>query len=181
MSNSASKSAASGGCQAPENSSSPDFRYEAKPSDVEAIRTLVASTDFFSAAEVDIAVELVQERLAKGDASEYFFVFTDDPDGRPTGYTCYGPIAGTVGSYDLYWIAVAPTAQGQGLGQRLLVETERLIAEQSGRHIYVETSSRAQYDPTRRFYERAGYDHAATLPDFYAPGDGKVFYVKRLA
>jgi hypothetical protein len=45
----------------------------------------------------------------------------------------------------------------------------------------VETSTRAQYEPTRTFYERCGYEIAAELPDFYAPGDGKAIFVRVLA
>ena len=33
------------------------------------------------------------------------------------GYACYGPIACTVASYDLYWIAVDPQFQRHGIGQ----------------------------------------------------------------
>ena len=43
------------------------------------------------------------------------------------GYACYGPIAVTIGSYDLYWIAVDQSCQGKGLGKVLLAEAERLI------------------------------------------------------
>jgi hypothetical protein len=34
--------------------------------------------------------------------------------------------------------------------------------------------------PTHRFYERCGYRQAAFLEDFYAPGDGKVIFVRSL-
>ena len=46
--------------------------------------------------------------------------------------------------------------------------------------LYVETSSRPQYEPTRAFYGRLGYHVAAELPDFYGPGDGQVIFAKRL-
>jgi hypothetical protein len=46
--------------------------------------------------------------------------------------------------------------------------------------VYVETSSRDQYEPTRRFYLKCGYRVDAVLEDFYAPGDGKVIFVKAL-
>lgn len=148
--------------------------------DLDAVRRIVDATGFFRAAEVDIAVELVEERLAKGEASGYEFVFADDPRGRTVGYACYGPIACTIGSFDLYWIAVEPAAQRCGLGRILLAETERKIRRQAGRRIYIETSGRPQYEPTRAFYRRCGYREDAVLTDFYAPGDDKVVYVKVL-
>jgi hypothetical protein len=46
--------------------------------------------------------------------------------------------------------------------------------------MYVETSSRPQYGPTRTFYRRLGYRSAAELPDFYGPGDGQVIFAKQL-
>ena len=69
-----------------------------------------------NAVELACAVELADERMEEGPASGYHFVFAE-LDGRVVGYACYGPIALTIGSYDLYWIAVDKSVQGQGLGQ----------------------------------------------------------------
>ena len=105
---------------------------------------------------------------------------TGDAMAHVAGYACFGPIACTTASYDLFWIAVHPDFQGRGLGRRLLSQAERLIREAGGRRIYVETSQRAQYDSTRAFYESTGYRLESVLPDFYAPGDGKAVYCKVL-
>jgi D-alanine-D-alanine ligase len=155
------------------------FRREVTESDCQQVRELVDSTGFFHPPEVDVAVELVQERLAKGPASGYFFVFAEQ-EGRTLGYACYGPIAVASGSYDLYWIAVDKSCQGQGLGRALLDQSEDLIRQEGGRQIYIETSNRPVYAPTRAFYLRCGYRQEAVLQDFYAPGDDKVIYVKVL-
>lgn len=156
------------------------LRDEVQPSDEAKVRALVSATGFFSAEECDIAAELVRERLQAGDASGYRFVLLDDDDGL-AGYACYGPIPGTDTSYDLYWIAVRPSKHRQGMGRRLLRLSERCIARDGGTRIYVDTSSREQYAPTRAFYEGCGYHVAAHLADFYRPGDGKVIYCKVLA
>jgi GNAT superfamily N-acetyltransferase len=157
----------------------PTFRHELTPADPEIIRTLVRSTGVFSPVEVDCAVELAQERLAKGRESGYHFVFAEQ-DGAVRGYACYGPIALTLGSYDLYWIAVDRSTQGQGLGRIILEEVERLVGEEGGRRIYIETSTRPPYAPTRAFYLRCGYRLEVVLEDFYATGDGKAIYVKAI-
>jgi ribosomal protein S18 acetylase RimI-like enzyme len=47
--------------------------------------------------------------------------------------------------------------------------------------IYADTSSSDRYAPTRGFYQRMGFVEQARLADFYAPGDGKIIYVKPLA
>ena len=147
--------------------------------DTDAVRALVGSTGFFSAAEVDIAAELVEEALSKREAGGYRFLLLELQEAL-VAYTCYGEIPGTAGSYDLYWIVVAPGYQGRGLGRWLLAETEARIDKLGGRLLYAETSSRPQYAGTRRFYTSRGFREAARLPDFYAPGDGKVIYAKSL-
>ena len=155
------------------------FRYAPQPSDRDTIRQLTDSTGVFSPVEIDIAVELVDERLAKGPPSGYEFVFAAG-DGRVLGYTCYGPIALTAASYDLFWIAVDKACHGRGIGRKLLAESERLIHRAGGRRVYIETSGRAIYEPTRAFYLRCNYTLEAVLKDFYAPGDDKTIFVKAL-
>jgi hypothetical protein len=46
--------------------------------------------------------------------------------------------------------------------------------------MYIDTSGREQYAPTRAFYERMGYHQAACLADFYAPGDARVIFARLL-
>jgi hypothetical protein len=57
---------------------------------------------------------------------------------------------------------------------------DRVIA-QGGERLYIDTSGREKYAPTRAFYERNGFSCEARLTDFYAPGDDRVIYVKMLA
>ncbi len=155
------------------------WRREAREADLEAVPRMCRESGFFNPDEVAVAAELVQERLDKGPASGYHFIFADHL-GQPVGYACYGPIMGTESSWDLYWIVVANGWRGQGLGGLILRETEKIIAASGSGRVYVETSSRDQYEPTRAFYEHQGYLCAASLEDFYAPGDAKVIYVKVL-
>jgi D-alanine-D-alanine ligase len=155
------------------------FRYEISPDDCLIVQDIVASTGFFSAEEVAVAVELVEERLAKGPASGYDFVFAER-NGQVLGYTCFGPIALTAASYDLFWIAVNKAHQGQSIGKILLEKSEELIRAAGGRQVYIETSNRGQYASTRGFYLRCGYREAAVLKDFYDIGDDKVIYEKVL-
>lgn len=153
------------------------IRTEPCPADVAAIRRIVQSTGYFHAFEVDVAVELIEERLRRGEASGYHFVFAD-LGSETIGYACYGPIACTTGSFDLFWIAVDAAHQGRGLGRQLMRESEVRIAAAGGRRIYIETSNRPQYAPTRTFYERCGYLCEAILKDFYDVADDKAIYVR---
>ena len=156
-----------------------EYLYDVGPDDPARIRELVEVTGFFYKAEIDVAEELVRERLSKGRESGYYFVLAEDNE-RLAAYTCYGPIACTASSYDLYWIAVHPEFQGMGLGKRLLKVTERLIREAGGTRVYAETSQRPQYASTRSFYESRGYHQESLLSEFYGPGDGKITYCKVL-
>jgi len=155
------------------------LREQVCVSDLPAIRRLVNATGKFTAEEQDIAVELVQERLDKGAASGYEFCFIENDQGV-MAYACYGHIAGTISSYDLYWIAVTPALQGSGLGRTLIYYIEQIVGKIQAARIYVDTSSLADYAPTRRFYRRCGYTQVASLKHFYAQGVHKVIFVKAL-
>lgn len=155
------------------------MREQPLASDPDIVRKIVSSSGFFYPEEVDVAVELVEERLSKGTASGYHFAFAEMGE-KVVGYTCFGPIACTHGSYDLYWVAVLEDYRGKGLGGRLIQWAENQVREMGGRRIYVETSSRDQYAPTRAFYATRGYSEEAVLKDFYAPGDHKVIYCRVL-
>lgn len=149
------------------------WRDQLADGDEELVRRLCQAAGNFWPEEVLVAVELVQERRAKGLDSGYHFIFSQ-PQGH--GYSCFGPIACTDACWDLYWIVVDPTHQGQGLGAAILAETQRRASLLGGRRLYVETSSREQYRATRAFYQNRGYRQEAVLTDFYAPGDHKVIF-----
>jgi acetoin utilization deacetylase AcuC-like enzyme/GNAT superfamily N-acetyltransferase len=155
------------------------WREAVKPEDGERVRSLVAATGMFSAEEIAIAEELVQERVARGRASGYEFVLLEE-DGSLVGYACYGPIPGSATSHDLYWIAVHPDRQGRGFGHQILARAEAAMKRGGAQRIYIDTSTSERYAPTRAFYAAAGFNLAAELPDFYRPGDGKAIYTKAL-
>ncbi len=155
------------------------FRYLPEKDDCSKVRELVRKTGFFSDEEERVAIELIEEKLSLGSKSTYEFILAEK-DGALIGYTCYGLIPLTKASYDLYWIAVEPAYQGGGIGRILLAMTEDKIRKAGGQQLYSETSSRDQYIPTRKFYQRCGYKKGADFRDFYYPGDGKIIFYKIL-
>ena len=157
-----------------------DVRYVVRASDVESVRSLVAATGVFNSEEIGVAMELVQARLATGEACGYHFVFAELA-GRLAGYACFGPVSGTEGRFDLYWIAVAPSAQRAGLGARLMSLAEAACVDLGAQRVYVETSSTAPYAATRSFYRAMGYRKVCEVADFYRDGDAKVILDKVLA
>ncbi|MEI6455882.1 MAG: GNAT family N-acetyltransferase [bacterium] len=154
------------------------FRSDVRPGDEEIVREMVVSTGFFYDFEIPVAVELVMEKLELGDKSDYFFLFAEI-GGNPVAYTCYGPIAGAEGSFDLFWIITHNDYRGQGIGRIILEKTEEAARQMGARLIIAETSSLEKYAPTRHFYLQLGYTLEAKIDDFYKEGDGKVFFIKR--
>lgn len=155
------------------------FRTEVYPSDIKNVRSIIESTGFFYDYEVDVAVELVQERLQKGIESGYYFIFAEK-DGETIGYTCYGNIPCTLHSFDLYWIAVHNDFRSHGLGKILMKKTEDAIRNLGGKGIYIETSSQEKYIPTQKFYDKCNCELIARFTDFYADGDDKLVYKRSL-
>jgi ribosomal protein S18 acetylase RimI-like enzyme len=138
------------------------------------IAEILRGTRVFSRQEIDVALEVFDER-----GPEYLFLGAFTPEGVLVGYSCWGPAPATDRTWDLYWIAVDTALQGAGIGTILLEEVERRLAGQHARMLIAETSSRAEYGATHRFYVRQGYAEAARVRDYYAPGDDRIFFVKR--
>lgn len=86
----------------------------------------------------------------------------------------------TLATFDVYWIVVAPEAQGRGVGRALITETEHRVAARGATTIRIETSSLEGEGGAVRFYERAGYRRVGLIEGFYRPGDDLVTLAKRL-
>jgi GNAT superfamily N-acetyltransferase len=155
------------------------LRFEPLADDVEKVREIIHSSGFFLEHEIPVALELVEEAVDKGLNSDYLFVFAMDGE-RTIAYACYGTIACTKNSYDLYWIATHDDYRGKGVGSLILKETEKKVKSMGGRVLYIETSSKPLYIPTQGFYEKHGYFKEAVLKDFYDINDDKIIYSKHL-
>jgi GNAT superfamily N-acetyltransferase len=174
---------------------------ELRPGHRGRLAEILRATRVFNDAEVNVALELFDEVYGKWAAGggpwesatfppltadgpllhpDYCFLGAFAADGELLGYACFGPTPATDRTYDLYWIAVDPAAQGTGTGTRLITEVERRVAALHARLLIIETSSRPEYEATRRFYVARAYDEAARVGSFYAPGDDRVIYTKRV-
>ncbi|UJR85001.1 GNAT family N-acetyltransferase [Sandaracinus amylolyticus] len=154
-------------------------RTDLRPSDREAIDRIVRAVGVFRPEEVDVAMELVDEGLSTND-DEYFFAVAEDDHGTVLGYACWGHAPMTDATYDLYWIAVDPTRHGGGIGQKLLAACEDDVRARGGRLLLIETEGTPDYEPTRRFYLRAGYPEIARVRDYYRVGADKIVYGRSL-
>ena len=151
----------------------------ANRSDGHSILRITANTNIFKPTEQDCVVELWHEYLDKKLGSSYIFLVYREKDAI-LGYACYGLHALTQGTFDLYWIAVDPVAQGRGIGQELLHKVEQSVRDQNGRMLLIETSSARDYRVARHFYRHNGYKRVAQIPNFYEQGDDLLIYYKRI-
>ena len=156
-----------------------------EPVDRNRIHEILIATARFTNEEVRAAMELVDQSIDQPEKGEYLTYVLEEPDSGPNravqGYVLYGPTPKADGVFDLYWIAVCPKQQGHGFGQLLLRFVENEVRRQRGRMLLIETSSKASYAPTVRFYQRSGYDEISRIKDFYRIEDDKVVFCKKLA
>jgi GNAT superfamily N-acetyltransferase len=143
------------------------------------VAEIVAGTHLFRPEEVDVALE-VFDAYCEAPGTDYWALAAYSGPEALAGFAFYGPTPGTGGTWDLYWIVVRKELQSHGIGKRLLERVERHMRSAGARLCAVETSSRADYAGTRRFYAACGYREVARVPDFYADGDDRVTCTKRL-
>ena len=153
------------------------FRHVLDASDPPRLRALVEATGVFSAEEARVAAELAETTL---DGSETYRWLIAEADGELIGYTCFDRIPLSKVAFDLYWIAVSPTARGTGLAAELMQRTTKFIHAKRGTQVFAETSSREPYAAARKFYLKAGFEQVARFEDFYEAGDDKVTYRLKL-
>ena len=146
--------------------------------DREQIYNLLVATNNFTAEELKVAMELVDIYLNNPSQQDYFlFVDADDFD-KVNGYVCFGPRPLTIGTYDLYWIAVNPDCQARGIGSSLISFVENYLKQKNGRLILIETSGKPSYKKERNFYEKNSYKKFCEIDDFYNIGDSLIIYGK---
>jgi ribosomal protein S18 acetylase RimI-like enzyme len=148
--------------------------------DGDQICEITARTGMFNAEEVQCVAEIWQQHVQFGVQASGYTFYVEKIGERVLGFVCVGPRSLAERVYDLYWIAVDPSAQGTGVGRRLLEKAEATVRELGGRIMVIETSGTQKYLGTQSFYLSCGYLHEATLRDLYADGDDLYIYTKRI-
>jgi GNAT superfamily N-acetyltransferase len=149
------------------------------PADTPALLALAESTGIFGPGEVDALLGGTLAGLHAGRLGDGHTAWAwGDP---PAGWVYFSPVDHADGVWNLWWIGVEPARQKRGTGGAMLAAVEAHVRGAGGRLLLIETSATPGFDAVRRFYAARGYAGGGTIPDFYAPGDGKVTYHKRLA
>ena len=153
----------------------------ATPADTPAVLDLAVATGLFPADEIDflrgILDELHAGRLGPGHRLE---IWTDDADGPAVGAVYFNADATADRKWDLWMIAVLPERQGHGIGGDLIRFAEDFARDADGRLMLIDTSSLPKFYATQAFYAKHSYTEVARIPDFYADGDSKVVFSKRI-
>ena len=152
---------------------------KAQVADHPPVIDIVKATDFFRPVEIEIACEVFDEAAMQKPGCTYQS-YVAEINGTIAGWICFGATPCTLGTFDIYWIAVDPQHQRNRIGSKLLEFAEWEISRKQGRMIVIETSGSEKYLPSRFFYERNGYTLAAAVADFYAVGDDKWIFTKKL-
>jgi ribosomal protein S18 acetylase RimI-like enzyme len=155
------------------------YRDEITMADWPGVREVAEKTGVFTQREVEITRELMVDTVERPTWNNYRFWIAES-GGTIAGFACIAPIHTTPDRYEIYWIAVHPDFHGHGIAGRLVDLAVAHIQKLGGRKLYVETSTRDIYDAARRFYLAAGFTLEGTLPDYYADGDGKAIFARRI-
>lgn len=114
------------------------------------------------------------------DGQEPYSRWLTDTANPPRVVAYCAPEQMTEGTQNLYLIAVHPDAQSKGLGSRFLAHLEETLADTGTRILLVETSGTTEFERTRAFYDKNGYEREARIRDFYQSGDDKIIFRKAL-
>lgn len=126
----------------------------------------------------DLLDGMVSDHFANSETQDIWL--TKLINDKPIAIAYCAPERLTDGTYNLYLIAVHNDLQGKGIGGQLMRYVENLLQSTNKRILLVETSSLPEFELTRRFYDKCGYNREAVIRDFYRDGEDKVVFWKKL-
>jgi ribosomal protein S18 acetylase RimI-like enzyme len=150
-------------------------------SEEDALVTIGEATGIFGAGEADALLRSTLRSLADGTLPcESHVARAEGAIGRPRGWSYLAREESADGVWELMWIGVTRDAEGAGVGRALLLDAESTARAQGARILLISTSCLDGTARARAFYARNGYAKVGEIPDYYAPGDGKVIFHKAL-
>lgn len=142
--------------------------------DMPGIKAVIDAVDLFPSEMLD---DMVADSLGEAGGSDHWLTYELD---GPVAVAYYARERMTEGTWNLYLIAVHPSHQGRGIGEAMMSYVEGVLATQGERILLVETSGLAEFERTRSFYRKIGYEEEARIRDFYQAGEDKVVFRKVL-
>lgn len=149
------------------------------PADTSSLVALSGSSGLFKAEELGAIQKMLDDYHAtKVDNGHQ--ILTCDEGGTLLGIAYYAPKEFADRVWELLMIAVDASSHRRGIGSRLLLAVEDAVRAANGRLLLIETSDKSSFERTRQFYRKHGYAEVARIPDYFADGDGKASFLKRM-
>ena len=149
--------------------------------DLERIKEIAVAAGMFSDEEVVFFDEMFAGAL-DGSLEGHQWIVAEVETGI-IGAAQFAPEPFADRMWNLYFLAVDPSAHGRGIGTALMGHVEAELGSRGegvARTLIVETSSTDEYAGARSFYAGLGYGEEATIREFYGPEDHKVVFWKQL-
>jgi ribosomal protein S18 acetylase RimI-like enzyme len=151
---------------------------QAKTDDTETIMNLAEAVGLFEGEELEELGGMLAGYFEGSLGENHSWIVCDDDGVVGVGY--FAPEQYAYGVYNLYFIAVHPKYQGKGNGSLMLNHVEKTLTEKGQRLLLVETSGLPNFELTRKFYRKQGYEEEARIREFYKAGDDKIIFRKAL-
>ena len=150
---------------------------EADATDTDAILGVAEASGLFEADQLDtLRASLERSFAGTAEREEQWLVDVEDGTVVAVAYSVLEPMTDRV--WNLLFLAVHPGVQGRGHGSALLAEVEARLRARRGRMMIIETAGGDDFEATRAFYRKAGYEQEGAVRDFYADGMDKVVFRK---
>ena len=146
-----------------------------KREDINHLKGVLDSIDLFPS---EMLEDMIADFFDNPDTQNIWLTATENNIPISIGFCA--PEQLTEGTYNLYAIGVKSDQQGKGIGGKMMAYLEATLKEMQARILIVETSGSEELRLTRKFYEDLNYNKEAVIRDFWAEGEDKVIYWKKL-
>lgn len=147
--------------------------------DASAVAALSVDAGLFPPEALGFLDEMMRNYFNHNQSNGHICVVIDENDVL-LGVAYYQPALATDRTWYLTMIGIRRALQGQGRGAALMRYVEESLKDAGQRLVLVETSGTPDFALTRQFYTKLGYEEAARVRDYYAPGDDMVLFRKVL-
>jgi len=154
------------------------MKIQIRPIQKEDIADLKSVLDSIELFPSEMLEDMISDYFNNPNTEDIWFMALQNNQAISIGYCA--PEKLTAGTYNLYAIGVRKEIQGKGIGGKMMNYLEHQLRQQGNRILIVETSSTADFQLTRKFYENLNYAKEAVIRDFWEEGDEKVIYWKKL-
>ncbi len=148
--------------------------------DREVLYEVLQKTSVFSVQAINLAMELVDAYLFNAGQEEYRVAVGENEQGQAVVFSCYGPVAGTEGTWRLHFLVVTPAHQHHGIGTEMLAWLELRMQQAGARLVVIEITSEASHAAFTRFFAEQGYKQAGRIRNYFRSGEDMLFYIKHL-